>query len=185
MTSNETVLKALMIAGLEGDSAAHRTLLQRLSGLLRAFYKGRLLRVGRSAAEVEDLVQETLIAVHIHRDTYNPAELLTPWVYAIARYKLIDHLRKTRASLALAPIEDAEGVLAGDDHVATESAYDLEKLMTALPHKMRIAIQCVKLEGLSVAEAANRCRMSESAVKVNVHRGLKALAALIGREKVT
>jgi RNA polymerase sigma-70 factor (ECF subfamily) len=185
MTSNEAALKALMIAGLEGDSAAHRMLLQRLSGQLRAFYKGRLLRIGRSAAEVEDLVQETLIAVHIHRDTYNPAELLTPWVYAIARYKLIDHLRKTRASLAHVPIEDAEGLPAEDDHVGTESAYDLRKLMTALPHKMRVAIQCVKLEGLSVAEAANRCRMSESAVKVNVHRGLKALAALIGREKVT
>jgi RNA polymerase sigma-70 factor (ECF subfamily) len=109
MTSNEAALKALMIAGLEGDSAAHRKLLQQLSGQLRAFYKGRLLRIGRSAAEVEDLVQETLIAVHIHRDTYNPAELLMPWVYAIARYKLIDHLRRTRASLAQVPIKDAEG----------------------------------------------------------------------------
>jgi len=185
MTSDEVALKALMIAGLEGDSAAHRMFLQRLSGQLRAFYKGKLLRIGRSAAEAEDLVQEALVAVHIQRDTYDPAELLTPWVYAIARYKLIDHLRRTRASLAHVPIDDAKGLLAEDDLVAAESAYDLEKLMAKLPQKIRVAIQCVKLEGLSVAEAAGKCGMSESAVKVNVHRGLRALAALIAREKET
>src|SRR5713101_6453275 len=104
MTSNEAALRALMKAGLDGDSAAHRTLLERLSGQLRAYYKERLARIGRSAAEAEDLVQEALIAVHIQRHTYDLAEPLTPWVYAIARYKLIDHLRRTRASRAEVPI---------------------------------------------------------------------------------
>ena len=94
MTSNEAALRALMMAGLDGDAAAHRTLLDRLSRHLRAYYKGRLARIGRSASEAEDLVQEALIAVHIQRHTYDPAELLTPWVHAIARYKLIDHLRR-------------------------------------------------------------------------------------------
>jgi RNA polymerase sigma-70 factor, ECF subfamily len=106
-----------------------------------------------------------------------------PWVYAIARYKLIDHLRRTRASTADVPIDDAEAVMAQDDYVATESANDLTRLMSRLPNKMRRAIQSVKLDGLSVAEAASRCGMSESAVKVNVHRGLKALVASIAREK--
>src|SRR6266436_4322818 len=137
MTSDEVALKALMIAGLEGNSAAHRMFLQRLSGQLRAFYKGKLLRIGRSAAEAEDLVQEALVAVHIQRDTYDPAELLTPWVYAIARYKLIDHLRRTRAALPHVPIDDAEEVMAQDDHVATESAYDLHRLLDQLPDRMR------------------------------------------------
>ncbi len=182
MASNEAALRALMKAGLDGDSAAHRTLLDRLSGQLRAYYKARLARIGRSASE-EDLVQEALIAIHIQRHTYEPTELLTPWVYAIARYKLIDHLRRTRVSLAEVPLGDAEEIMAQDDHIATESAYDLDRLLSKLPEKMRRAIQYVKLDGLNVVETARRCGVSESAVKVSVHRGLKALAGIIAREK--
>jgi RNA polymerase sigma-70 factor (ECF subfamily) len=185
MPSIEAELKRLMVAGLAGDAAAHRSLLDRLSRRLRAYYKSRLARIGRSATEAEDLVQEALLAIHTRRHTYDPAEPLTPWVHAIARYKLIDHLRATRASLADLPIDDAGDLMAQDDHVGAESAYDLHRLLSRLPHKMRRAIQCVKLEGLSVAEAAGECHMSESAVKVNVHRGLRALAAAIAREKKT
>lgn len=183
MSATEAELKELIIAGLDGDAAAHQTLLKQLSARLRAYYKGRLARAGQGASEVEDLVQEALMAVHTRRHTYDCDEPLTPWVYAIARYKLIDHLRRTRASLADVPLDDAGEVLAQDDHAGAESAYDLHSLLSRLPDKMRRAIQCVKLEGLSVAEAAKRCGMSESAVKVNVHRGLKALAASIAREK--
>ena len=183
MAANEAELWALMKASLRGDAAAYRTLLSRLSANLRAYYKGRLARIGRSAAEAEDLMQDALVAIHTRRHTYDPAQALTPWVYAIARYKLIDHLRHTRASMADLPIEDAKEITAQDDYVGTESANDLTKLMNQLPEKMRRAIQAVKLDGLSVAEAASRCGMSESAVKVNVHRGLKALTASIAREK--
>src|SRR5712691_6441961 len=167
MPTVEAELKNLMVAGLDGDAAAHRSLLERLSRHLRGYYKSRLARVGRSATEAEDLVQEALLAIHTQRHTYDPAELLTPWVHAIARYKLIDHLRQTRASLADVPLEDAEEITARDDHIAAESAYDLQRLMNRLPGKMRLAIQYVRLDGLSVAEAARRCGMSESAVKVN------------------
>ncbi len=184
MTVHETELKALMVASLAGDAAAHRTLLTRLSGHLRAYYKARLARIGRGATEAEDLMQEALMAIHTRRHTYHPAEPLTPWVYAIARYKLIDYLRRTRASHADVPIDDAaEAVMAHDDHVGTESAYDLTRLLAKLPDKMRRAIQSVKLDDLSVAETAARYGMSESDVKVSVHRGLKALAAAIAQGK--
>lgn len=183
MVTREAELKALMMASLEGDAAAHRTLLDRLSRHLRAYYKGKLTRAGRNAAEAEDLVQEALIAIHTRRHTYNPAEPLTSWVHAIARYKLIDHLRQTRTSLTNVPIENADEVMAQDDHVAVESTLDLGRLLGQLPDKMRRAIQYVKLEGLSVAEAADRCGMSQSAVKVSVHRGLKALAGSLARER--
>lgn len=185
MSSSEVELKALMIAGLQGDAAAHRLLLTRLSSHLRAYYKGKLSRIGRSASEAEDLMQEALMAIHTRRNTYDPAEPLTPWVHAIARYKLIDHLRRTNAMRADVGVEEAENVMAQDDHVAAESAYDLSRLLGLIPDKMRRAIQFVKLDGLSVAEAASRCGMSESAVKVNVHRGLKALADAIARESRT
>jgi RNA polymerase sigma-70 factor (ECF subfamily) len=183
MATIEAELKSLMVAGLAGDAAAHRTLLDRLSRRLRAYYKGRLARIGRSTTEAEDLVQEALLAIHIQRHTYDPGEPLTPWVHAIARYKLIDHLRRTRASLAALSIDEAGEIMAQDDDAGAESAYDLHRLLSRLPHKMRCAIECVKLRGLSVAEAAGQCGTSESAVKINVHRGLRALAASIAQEK--
>jgi RNA polymerase sigma-70 factor (ECF subfamily) len=182
MTTHEIELKALMLASRDGDAASHRALLERLSRRLRAYYKGKLANFGRGAAEAEDLVQEAILAIHIKRHTYNPAEPLTPWVHAIARYKLIDFLRRTRTSLADVPIDEADTIMAYDDNVDAESTYDVRRLMARLPKNMRCAIEAVKLDGQSIAEAADRCGISESAVKVNIHRGLKALAALIARE---
>src|SRR5260370_39845655 len=108
MTTHEIELKALMVASLDGDGASPRTLLERLSGRRRAYYKGKLAGIGRGASEAEDLVQEAVLAIHIKRHTYDPAEPLTPWVHAIARYKLIDFLRRTRASISDVPIEEAD-----------------------------------------------------------------------------
>lgn len=185
MTTHEVELKALMLASLNGDAASHHVLLERLSRRLRAYYKSKLARIGRGAAEAEDLVQEAVLAIHIKRHTYDPTEPLTPWVHAIARYKLIDFLRRTRTSLADVPIEEADQIMAHDDNVSAESTYDLRRLMERLPKNMRCAIEAVKLDGQSVAEAADRCAISESAVKVNIHRGLKALAVLIAQEART
>ncbi|MCK1616421.1 sigma-70 family RNA polymerase sigma factor [Bradyrhizobium sp. 159] len=177
----ETELKALMLASQEGDAAAHRMLLERLSRHLRAYYKGKLAKIGRGATDAEDLVQEAVLAIHMQRHTYDPGEPLTPWVHAIARYKLIDFLRRDRASMADVPIDEASEVTARDDHLSAEGSFDLARLLKQLPDKMACAIEAVKVEGLSVAEAARRCRISESSVKVNIHRGLKALAALIAQ----
>lgn len=182
MTANEVELRALMAAGLNGDAAAHRAVLDRLSSRLRAYFKGRLTRIGRSETEAEDLVQDALMAIHLRRHTYDPGQPFTPWVHAIARYKLIDHLRRTRHARTDVPIEDAGEILGQDDHVEAESALDIDRLLARIPEKMRRAIRYVKLEGLSVAEAAKACGMSESAIKVSVHRGLKAMAAAIAPE---
>src|SRR6266478_5627724 len=185
MTTHEIELKALMLASLDGDAASHRALLERLSRRLRAYYKGKLAGIGRDATEAEDLVQEAVLAIHIKRHTYDPAEPLTPWVHAIARYKLIDFLRRTRTSLTDVPIDEADEVMAHDDSLSAESSFDLKRLMQRLPEKMRCSIVAVKLDGQSVAEAAERCGISESGVKVSIHRGLKTLAAMIARETRT
>lgn len=176
----EAELRALFTAGLRGSAADYRHFLERLGPHLRAYYKGKLARSGRMAAEAEDLVQETLMAIHTRRHTYDAAQPVTPWVYAIARYKLIDHLRRTRAALADVPVEDAAELVARDDHSAAESTLDVERLLAQLPGKMRQAIRAMKVEGLSAAEAAERSGMSETAIKVSVHRGLKALAGIVG-----
>jgi RNA polymerase sigma-70 factor (ECF subfamily) len=185
MPTLEVELKALMLASLDGDAVSHRWLLDRLSRRLRAYYKAKLLTVGRGMAEAEDLVQEAILAIHIKRHTYDPREPLTPWVHAIARYKLIDFLRRNRASLAEVPIDEADEVMAHDDAAGAESTYDIRRLMQRLPQGMQCAIEAVKLDGLSVAEAARRCGLSESGVKINIHRGIKTLAALIARETRT
>jgi RNA polymerase sigma-70 factor (ECF subfamily) len=185
MTSTEKELKALMLASQEGDAASHRMLLERLSRHLRAYYKRRLGHIGRGAAEAEDLLQEAVLAIHVQRHTYDPAEPFTPWVHAIARYKLIDFLRRNRASVADVPIDEANEVTANDDHLSVESSFDLRRLLKRLPEKMGCAIEAVKIDGLSIAEAARHCRISESSVKVNIHRGLKALATLIAERTQT
>lgn len=168
-----------MLAGLDGDAASHKALLKKLSAYLRAYFKRQLLRVDRGPADAEDLVQETLISLHSRRHTYDRSQLLTPWVYAIARYKLIDYLRRTRAAARDVPVEEADEVFSGDDASTVESGIDLEKLLARLTPKTRQAIQFVKLDGLSVSEAAARSGMSQSAIKVSVHRGLRALSLLV------
>jgi len=163
-----------MLAGLAGDATAYRRLLDALSRHLRAFYGRRLSSALRG--EAEDLVQETLIAMHARRGTYDPEQPLTAWVYAIARYKLIDFLRRRQVRQTL-PLEEASQVFAADESETTGAKHDVEKLLATLPAKSRAVLRAVKLDGLSVAEAAAQTGMSESAVKVSVHRAMKNLAA--------
>ncbi|GAA0548584.1 RNA polymerase sigma-70 factor (ECF subfamily) [Rhizomicrobium palustre] len=171
----EAALKALMLAGLAGDGAAYRALLSRLTPYLRGYFARRLSR----AAEAEDLVQETLIAIHTKRASFDQALPFTAWLHAIARYKLIDHLRKSGIRATL-PLEEAEAVFGESDSEAAEASRDVRELLAKLPDAKRILLEKVKLEGLSTAEAALSLGMSESAVKVGVHRSLKALMKLIG-----
>lgn len=178
----ERELRALMTAALDGDGAAYHALLKRLTAHLRAYYRRRFARIGHGPTEAEDLLQEVLIAVHTHRHTYDRSLPFTPWIHAIARYKFLDYMRRTRSSFKDASITDAEDLTAKSDIGAVESGLDLQRLMSRISAKARKVIQYVKLEGLSVSEAASRCGMSESAIKVTVHRGLKALAIQIRKE---
>ena len=172
----EAELRALMVSSLAGDSAAYATLLRRLNGHLRAYYLRRL-GSGR-AADAEDLLQETLIAMHARRSTYDTSRPFTAWVHAIARYKLIDHFRRTKRR-AEDPLDDPDILFGSQDANAAEAQIDVDQLLRRLPEKTRRLIRDVKIEGLSTAEAAERHSMSESAVKVGVHRGLRALGAEI------
>jgi RNA polymerase sigma-70 factor (ECF subfamily) len=177
LTVREDRLKESLVRGLAGDGAAYHRFLGELSGHLRAFLRRRLARL---PDDVEDLVQETLLAVHNQRHTYDPAQPLTAWVHAIARYKLVDFLRRrSRRDLLTEPLDDELEVLSSAVADAAEARRDLARLLEALPERQRMPIVYVKVQGLSVVEAARLTGMSESAVKVAVHRGLKALAAKI------
>jgi len=175
--AREQELRSRLVRGLAGDAAAYHAFLKDLSTHLRGFFRKRLSGL---ADEVEDLVQETLLAVHNQRHTYDPQQPLTAWVYAIAKYKLVDLLRRRAAhERRNDPLDDEQDVLAHNDAEAATARVDLAKLLMRLPARQRLPIVHMKLEGLSVVETARLTGMSESAVKVNVHRGLKALAAMI------
>jgi RNA polymerase sigma-70 factor (ECF subfamily) len=118
--------------------------------------------------------------VHNQRHTYATDQPLTAWLHAIARYKLVDLLRRrARRDLLNDPLDDDNELLVASDIEASDARRDVAKLLDTLPDRHRLPIIHVKLEGLSVAEAAKLTGMSESAVKVGVHRGMKALAARI------
>lgn len=171
-----------MLAGLGGDASAHRRLLKDLSPYLRAYFRRHLLRSGRTAEDAEDLVQETLIAIHTRRQTYDRSQPLTPWVYAIARHKLIDGYRRIGTSPELVPLAAAEDVTADEEASPLESNLDIEALLRRLPAKVRQAVRKMKLEGVTASELAAETGASPSAAKVAVHRGLRALSALVKGE---
>lgn len=176
LAEREARLRDLMIASQAGDGVAYAAFLQELAALLRGFYRRRLFTL---PDDIEDLVQETLLAVHNKRHTYLPDQPVTAWLHAIARYKLVDLLRARAVREALHdPLDDsADALVAAPIEQADEARRDLLALLADLPDKQRLPIQYMKIEGLSVREAAARTGLSESAVKVGVHRGLKLLAA--------
>jgi len=165
-----------MVAAQHGDAGAYAEFLRDLAALLRGFFRRRLSNLPN---EIEDLVQETLLAVHNKRHTYQPEQPVTAWLHAIARYKMVDMLRARSGREALHdPIdEDFSALVSEAEPAAHEARRDLRVLLAQLPDKQRLPIEYVKIEGLSVAQAAQLTGLSESAVKVGVHRGLKLLAA--------
>jgi RNA polymerase sigma-70 factor (ECF subfamily) len=175
----EERLRSLVLPSLAGDAVAYRMFLEELTAHLRSYLRRRL---GGLPDEVEDLLQELLLAVHNKRHTYDPKQPLTPWVQAIARYKLVDLLRRrSRGDVLTDLLDEDDQVFATTANDAAEAQYDVAKLLRGLPDRQRLPILYVKIEGASVTDAAVRTGMSESAVKIGIHRGLKALADRIRR----
>ncbi|HEX2585772.1 MAG TPA: sigma-70 family RNA polymerase sigma factor [Steroidobacteraceae bacterium] len=172
--NTEAELRSLMVAALRGDGNAHCALLKRLAVKLRSFF-GR--RLGRDAADVEDLVQEVLIAVHTRRDTYDTERPFTAWVYAIAHYKLTDCLRRHSRRESI-PLDETMELFTPDETEQRSAQRDVAHILSTLPEAQQQAIKLTRIEGLSTAEAAQRCGQSESLIKVNVHRGMKRLMAV-------
>lgn len=181
MIAAETELRALMIRAQDGDAAAYRALLTAVREALSAYFGRRLSDDGAA----EDLTQETLMAIHAKRATYDPGQPFTAWAYALARYKLIDHYRRARIRRT-EPLEGAEALFpveGGFD--AAGARLDVARMMETLPEKQAAAIRMTRIEGLSTTEAARRAGASESAIKVSVHRGLKTLGAKTAAKKET
>ncbi|MBX7494986.1 sigma-70 family RNA polymerase sigma factor [Qipengyuania sp. 6B39] len=172
MIADEASLAHLMRASQGGDKAAYRVLLSEVQLWLERYFRRRV-----APAQLDDLVQEVLMAVHTKRATWDPDRPFLPWLAAIARYRWVDHLRKVyrHAEDELGDWDAAED----SDEEAVMARMSLERLFVHLPDKQSEVIELVKIEGLTIAEASERTGQSESLVKVNIHRGLKKLSALI------
>ena len=173
----ESELKPLWLRSLSGDEAAYRDALSCIATRLREYLARRM----RGAPdEMEDLVQETLLALHLQRGTYDPTLPVSSWVFAIARHKLVDLWRRRGRRDALhEPLDGIDEALLPTAVSEGHAGRDLRKLLAELPEAQRAAIVLTKVEGLSVTEASHRTGASESAIKVQVHRGLKRLAARV------
>ncbi|WP_293459204.1 sigma-70 family RNA polymerase sigma factor [Phenylobacterium sp.] len=170
----ELRLRALMRRAQDGDAAAWRELLGELSRRLSVFFARRLGPA--HAADIEDLVQETLLAIHRRRVTYDAAQPFTAWAHAVARYKLIDFWRRRRIRVHV-PLETFEDSLWAPPDGSAEARLDLERVLGHLPERQQRLIRDVKIEGLSLAEAGARAGMTEGAAKVSLHRAMAALTA--------
>ena len=166
----------MMRAALAGDEAAYRRLLAEIARAVRPMARGAFSRARLGDADIEDVVQETLLAIHLKRQTWDGSQKLAPWVDAIARHKIIDAMRR-RGVRRLEPIEDFEAVLAAPEAADPHTRSDVERLMEQLPPRARDIVQ-VDFAGGAVDHAtATRLGMTEVAVRVALHRALKSLAA--------
>jgi RNA polymerase sigma-70 factor (ECF subfamily) len=159
-----------------GGNDAYRRLLEALAPFVRAVVRRACQRSGMALNDVEDVVQETLLAIHLKRQTWDTAEPLTPWVRAIARNKFIDSLRRRGRRIDL-PIDDFIDVLPAEQPEETLSPREAERLLSVLDGRQRQIVQAISVDGASIRETAARFGMTEGAARVALHRGLAALAA--------
>lgn len=166
-----------MLRAQAGDGGAWREVLTELNARLKPYFARRL--GPDQAGEAEDLVQETLLALHSRRMTYDAAQPFTAWAFAIARYKLIDVWRRRRIRRHV-PLDDVADSLWAEADTGGDARADLDRLLDDLPDRQAQLVRGVRIEGLSLAEAGDRLGMTEGAAKVSLHRALKALMKKVG-----
>jgi RNA polymerase sigma-70 factor, ECF subfamily len=173
---DEAELARLMRAALDGDDKAYAGFLQAVAGLVRAFARRR---TGQGGIDPEDIVQETLLAVHVKRHTWKADSAVTPWLYAIARHKLIDAYRRRGRRIEV-EIDEIAGTFAAPEPDRV-SEREIGKALDMLAPGQRSVVSAISVEGRSIGETAAHLGMSETAVRVALHRGLSAIARHFGR----
>jgi len=178
--SDEHRWSALMVSAQAGNESDYRQLLQELTVVIQKFLR---VRFGNHDF-VEDCVQESLIAVHQARHTYNPKRPFRPWMFAIVRNKAIDTLRKQRTRSDHAERYQREQEILSQPGPPSDSGGELSggELLEALPDPHKEILVMTKIIGFSIAETAERLGISESAVKVRVHRAIGKLRHLLEKK---
>ncbi|MGV2102917.1 sigma-70 family RNA polymerase sigma factor [Rhizobium sp. 21-4511-3d] len=170
-----------MRSAVDGDTQAYHRFLSAVTPHLRAMARRRCDQFGAPASEAEDVVQEVLLAVHLKRGTWDPARPIGPWLSTIVRNKLIDSLRRRGRHIDV-PIDDVMATLEAEEQAGNLDRLDAEHMLERLKDPQRDIVRSISIEGAGIRETAERLKMTEGAVRVSLHRALKALAALYRSE---
>jgi RNA polymerase sigma-70 factor (ECF subfamily) len=178
--SDEHRWSALMVSAQAGDESDYRQLLRELADVIHRFLRSRF----GDHDFIEDCVQEALIAVHQARHTYDPQRSFRPWLFAIVRHKAIDTLRKqrTREKVTDRFKSDQEVFFQAHDQSSSEIESSEGDLLASLSAQHREVLVLTKIMGHSIAEVADKLGISESAVKVRVHRAIRSLRQSLARD---
>jgi RNA polymerase sigma-70 factor (ECF subfamily) len=175
---DEAELAVLLNAAIAGDEKAYADFLARVAALVRGFVRRRMAQGG---IDPEDVVQETLLAIHLKRHTWRSDAPVLPWVYAIARYKLIDAFRRRGRRIEVDVDDFADSI--AQPEAETVSERDLSRALDGLSPGQRSVVSAISVDGRSIGETAGLLGMSEVAVRVALHRGLAAIAKRFGRDR--
>lgn len=174
----ETPLDDLLRAANRGDERAYAAFLRAVTPIVRGIARSRAAGLGADA--VEDIVQETLLAIHQKRHTWREDLPVRPWLYAIVRYKVVDAFR-ARGRRVQVPIEDVADVLPAEAAADPTERGDVERVIAELDPRAQRIVRAIGLDGRTIAETAAELGMTEGALRVALHRALRRLAALRGR----
>jgi RNA polymerase sigma-70 factor, ECF subfamily len=174
--SKESELAGLLMAAIAGDERAYGEFLRQVACMVRAFARRKIVW---GVIDPEDVVQETLLAIHLKRHTWKCGEPVKPWLYAIARYKVIDAFRRRGRRVEI-DIDDVADILAGPEP-SQVSDREISRALETLAPGQRSVVTEVSVGGRSIRETARKLGMSEAAVRVALHRGLSAIAFRYGR----
>ena len=181
MREREDEWTDLMRSGNAGDSVAYHRLLKAVTPVLRAAARRGLARAGQPVDQSEDVVQDILLAVHLKRHTWDPNAPFAPWLFAIARNKLIDALRR-RGRRIFVNIDDFSESIAGEPVEETVPPSEVAVHLQGLPKRQRDVLQSIAVESVSIKATAAKLAMTEGAVRVALHRGLTSLAAKLRKD---
>ncbi|WP_343057035.1 sigma-70 family RNA polymerase sigma factor [Chthonobacter rhizosphaerae] len=174
---DECELADLMTRALDGDERAYRAFLERVAGHVRALARWKLRLADPS--DLEDIVQETILAIHAKRHTWRRDRPIGPWIGAIARHKMVDQMRR-RGSRGTVDIDDVVDVLAAPSDDETCPRDLIDAALVSLPRGQRLVVSALTIEGRSIRETASRLGTTEVAVRVAFHRALARIRALVG-----
>src|ERR1700680_369583 len=165
-----------MRLAISGDSAAYHRLPKAVPPVLRAGARRGLARAGQPVDQSEDVVQDILLAVHLKRHTWDANAPFAPWLFAIARNKLIDALRR-RGRRVFVNIDDFAETIPDESVVEPASASEIAAQLQSLPARQRDVLQSIAIESASIKDTAAKFAMSEGAVRVALHRALASITA--------
>jgi RNA polymerase sigma-70 factor, ECF subfamily len=171
----------LMRSANAGDGLAYHRLLKSVTPVLRAAARRGLARAGQGVDQAEDIVQDILLAVHLKRHTWDVGAPFAPWLFAIARNKLIDALRR-RGRRVFVSIDDFAETIPSEPAAETVSAGEVALHLEGLPSRQREVLQSIAVDSASIKETAAKFSMSEGAVRVALHRGLASLTARLRKQ---